>query len=156
MSPTNCALVRDRQIESQETQHRGYKPLSGSQTQAVDALDDHRAVNSRIRIDPGCTRPKASLGVSPSSQCGFVDPEGNSAPSNEGLIIMVPVTNTVSEGVCVVCHEPLSRHPTSLANCATTPLLPLLDLIRMDIELLVHLRRRPRTAAKATFALESR
>ena len=47
------------------------------------------------------------LGFQGLRQCGLVDPEGNVAPSNEGLIVMGPVTNPVSEVICIVCHAPL-------------------------------------------------
>ena len=101
----------------------GKRPRCSGRSQAgvVDTLHDDCALYRRIRVDPGCARTIARLSISPGSPCGFVGPESNSAPSNEGLIVMVSVSNTVSEGVCVVCHEPLYRHPSSLANRATTP-----------------------------------
>ena len=66
-----------------------------------------------------------TLGVSPRRESGFIYPEGHSAPSNEDLIIMMPVRNTVSEIIWVVSHELLYRPPPSLANCATTLSKPL-------------------------------
>jgi len=53
---------------------------------------------------------------------GFVNPEGHSTSDNQSLIVGMPVTKTVSEIICIGCHEPLYRHLPSLANDATTPL----------------------------------
>jgi hypothetical protein len=37
------------------------------------------------------------------------------------LIVGTTITNTVSEGVCLVCHHLLYRHSRARADCAITP-----------------------------------
>jgi hypothetical protein len=107
LSPTNCAKVGHRQVESHKTPDRGDETLSGSQAQAIDAFHHKGTVNSRVGVYLGSARASVALGVFPSRQRRCVNPEGKSPSGDQGLMVSTPIRNTVSEGVCVVCHRPL-------------------------------------------------
>lgn len=122
LSPTPCAIVRHRQVEPPQTPHRRHETLGSSQAEALHAFHNQGTVTGGLGGDSWCTTSTASLGVSPSRSCGFVNPAGHPTSVDQSLMVGTPVTNTVSAGVGGGGPSPWSPPPPSLANDATTSL----------------------------------
>ena len=73
--------------------------------QAIDSHQGEHAEDGRIRIGLRCSGSAGLLLIDPRCDGFFLEPDGEAAAFNEGLVIVRPVTEVVRAFAALVFHS---------------------------------------------------
>ena len=82
------------------------QPLCGAQSQAINSHQCQHTQDGRIRIGLRCSGSAGLLLVNPGTGGLFIEPDGEAATLDEGLVIVRPVTKVVSAFAVLLFHTP--------------------------------------------------